>query len=362
MDVAVTSIKDADKEKGLYSDRKAKSTPLQIPHFSGSLGEDFVEFQTKFDKAMIANKVPKSDQLDKLREVLKGKAKAQVPEKTDSLDRAWELLKSAFGDPITLLKYRKQALAKLGPYPESSTKGNPQKVVEWCLEVERIIDDLIKLGDRDARLEMIAFNTDTVNDIIDLFPVRLVFKMERLDEEGKEKLEAILGLIEEERKVLQKIAVRSLNSVRKVKPDDGGTQKSNHRSSTTQPKGVSLFNTPRKLSSCRICQELERRGDNRELYEAHQGNYPTHCPRWAAMTNEERGELAKAAKLCLLCMDAKITFTPGNRGTKHKCVTRQTKNRYSCKVNRCCFHSWVCTRHKSENKELLEKFVVKLQK
>ena len=362
LDLAVTSIKDADKEKGLYSDRKAKSTPLQIPHFSGSLGEDFVEFQTKFDKAMIANKVPKSDQLDKLREVLRGKAKAQVPEKTDSLDRAWELLKSAFGDPITLLKYRKQALAKLGPYPESSTKGNPQKVVEWCLEVERIIDDLIKLGDRDARLEMIAFNTDTVNDIIDLFPVRLVFKMERLDEEGKEKLEAILGLIEEERKVLQKIAVRSLNSVRKVKPDDGGTQKSNHRSSTIQPKGVSLFNTPRKLSSCRICQELERRGDNRELYEAHQGNYPTHCPRWAAMTNEERGELAKAAKLCLLCMDPKITFTPGNSGTKHKCVTRQTKNRYSCKVDRCCFHSWVCTRHKSENKEILEKFVVELQK
>ena len=187
LDLAVTSIKDTDKEKGLYSDRKAKSTPLQIPHFSGSLGEDFVEFQTKFDKAMIANKVPKSDQLDKLREVLRGKAKAQVPEKTDSLDRAWELLKSAFGDPITLLKYRKQALAKLGPYPESSTKGNPQKVVEWCLEVERIIDDLIKLGYRDIRLEMIAFNTDTVNDIIDLFPVRLVCKMEMLDEEGKEK-------------------------------------------------------------------------------------------------------------------------------------------------------------------------------
>ena len=78
---------------------------------------------------MIANKIPKEDQLDKLREVLSGKAKAQVPAKTEDIDRAWELLRSAFGDPMLLLKYRKQALAKIGAYPENATKKNPQKVV-----------------------------------------------------------------------------------------------------------------------------------------------------------------------------------------------------------------------------------------
>ena len=360
LDLAVSSVKEADKEKGLYSDRKSKASPMQIPNFSGTLGEDFVEFQTKFEKAMIANKIPKADQLEKLREVLKGKAKAQVPMKTDDLDRAWDLLKSAFGDPVTLLKFRKQALSKLGSYPEHFTKSNPQKLVEWCLEIEHIIDDFIKLGDRETRLEMVAFNCDTINEIIDLFPVRLVFKMEKLDEEGRERLLAIQELVEEERKVLQKMAVRSLNTVKKVKAED--PQKSSHRSSTVQPKGVSLFNVPRKLPNCRICQELEKRGDNRDLYEAHQGNYATHCPRWAAMTNDERAEVAKAAKFCLLCMDPKVTFTPGNNGSKHKCITRQTKNRYSCKVDRCSFHSWVCTRHKEENRELFEKFTIELQK
>ena len=114
-------------------------------------------FQNKFEKAVVANRIPKCDQLDKLKEILRGKAKSQVPVKTDSLERAWELLESAFGDPMTLLKYRKQALAKLGAYPDSLTRTNPQKVVDWCLEVERHIDDLIKLGDRNLRLEMIAF-------------------------------------------------------------------------------------------------------------------------------------------------------------------------------------------------------------
>ena len=104
---------------------------------------------------------------------------------------------------------------------------------------------------------MVAFNCDTINEIIDLFPVRLVFKMEKLDEEGRERLLAIQELVEEERKVLQRMAVRSLNTVKKVKAED--PQKSSHRSSTVQPKGVSLFNVPRKLPNCRICQELEKR-------------------------------------------------------------------------------------------------------
>ena len=111
-----------------------------------------MDFSEKFSKAVIANKIPKDDQLDKLREVLSGKAKAQVPAKTEDIARAWELLKSAFGDPMLLLRHRKQALCKIGTYPENSRGNNPQKVVDWCLEMERAIDDVIKLGDREAQL------------------------------------------------------------------------------------------------------------------------------------------------------------------------------------------------------------------
>ena len=80
------------------------------------------------------------------------------------------------------------------------------------------------------------------------------------------------------------------------------------------------------------------------------------------MTNEERYDVAKAAKLCLFCMDPKVVFNGGNTGTKHKCITNSTKNRFSCSVDRCCFHSWVCLRHKDQNKSILEKFVTELQR
>ena len=362
LETAISSIEVEDKDRGLFSDRKSKTTPTQFPLFSGAPNEDFVDFQSKFDKAILTNRVPKSEQLDKLREVLRGKAKAQVPAKTDTVERAWELLKSAFGDPMTLLKFRKQALTKLGSYPDNFTKTNPQKIVEWCLEMERIVDDLIKLGDRDTRLEMIAFNEDTINEIIDMFPIRLVFKMEKLKDEGREKLEAIQSLIEEEREVLQRMAIRTVSSKRPPKAsDDIPAQRGSHRVATIQPKGISLFNIPRKLPSCRICKELEKRGDNHALYEAHQGNYPTHCPRWAAMLNDERSDMAKAAKFCLMCLDPKVTYNPGN-SVRHKCITNETKNRFSCSVNRCLFHSWVCLRHKQENKELLDKFKQEMQK
>ena len=359
LETAISSIEDADVDKGLYSDRKTKSTPLQFPQFSGNPSEDLVEFQTKFEKALVANRIPKCDQLDKLKEVLKGKAKTQVPVKTDTLERAWDLLESAFGDPMTLLKYRKQAISKLGPYPDNLTKTNPQKVVDWCLEIERLIDDLVKLGDRNARLERVAFNDDTLNEVIDLFPIRVVFEMERLDDDGRDKLVAIQEIVERERQILQRMAVRSVK--RQHKPTSQESPIPPSKIHSIQPKGLSMFNNPRKLPNCRVCKELEKRGDNHDLYESHQGNYATHCPRWAALSNEERSDVAKAAKLCLICLDPKVTYNSSST-SKHKCITTATKNRFSCTVERCLFHSWVCTRHKSENKELLEKFKIELQK
>ena len=111
--------------------------------------------------------------------------------------------------------------------------------------------------------------------------------MERIGSDGNQKLEESLAIVENERKVLQRLVIRATNSTKKTKPSDDSHPQKNQSVNTVQPKGVSLYNTPRKLSNCRICKELEKSGDNRDLYEAHQGNYPTHCPRWAGMTNDQ---------------------------------------------------------------------------
>ena len=49
-------------------------------------------FEEKFLKACINNQIPKIDQVEKLREVLNGKANSQVPDRTENTERVWELV------------------------------------------------------------------------------------------------------------------------------------------------------------------------------------------------------------------------------------------------------------------------------
>ena len=191
IDENIKRIKEADREKGLFSDRRTKVDLVQLPIFSGTNNDNFMTFQEKFKKCCITNQIPKSDQLEKLREVLKGNAKKLVPERTETMERAWDLLKAAYGDPMILLRHRKENLLKLGEYPDDQAKTNPQKIVEWFLAFKGLADELIKVGGQDDCLEMEVFNDSTVNAIVDLFPARLLFKMET---SGQKKLEDIIRL------------------------------------------------------------------------------------------------------------------------------------------------------------------------
>jgi hypothetical protein len=71
---AARSINEADISKGLYTNRKTRLTPLRLQSFLGRAEEDYLDFQEKFQKGAISNKIPKGEQLDKLLEGLYGKA------------------------------------------------------------------------------------------------------------------------------------------------------------------------------------------------------------------------------------------------------------------------------------------------
>ena len=64
--VRITSIEEAEREQGLFSDRPTKPCPQQIPSYSGTLSEDFITFKDNFKKAAENNKISKTNQLDKL--------------------------------------------------------------------------------------------------------------------------------------------------------------------------------------------------------------------------------------------------------------------------------------------------------
>ena len=97
------------------------------------------------------------------------------------------------------------------------------------------------------------------------------------------------------------------------------------------------------------------------MYENHVGNYATGCPRYAALTTEERYEITKESKMCLRCLDPKSTwvFRDGHKGCQ---ITRTKKNRFSCTNSNCSWHSLICYTHKDENKDLLNKFQSELSK
>jgi hypothetical protein len=66
-----------------------------------------------------------------------------------------------------------------------------------------------------------------------------------------------------------------------------------------KPNGIGRTNP-----GCRVCQHLEATGDHRNgLYEGHFGDYPTHCPLWAAMDFEHRDQILKDMGMCLKCLN-----------------------------------------------------------
>ena len=62
----IRTIEDADKKRGLFSDRANKPCPQQIPSYAGTPSEDFITFKDKFNKAVEDNRISKTDQLEKL--------------------------------------------------------------------------------------------------------------------------------------------------------------------------------------------------------------------------------------------------------------------------------------------------------
>ena len=122
---AKEAIVKQDKERGLYSLSKPSGEVLKYPTFSGEPGQDLVKFKEKMVYRFKRNQVCKIDQLEKLRETLKGKALRLVPDSMKDIDSAWSALHNAFGDPSRVLQHRLNSLRKLGDLPPESVKSAP---------------------------------------------------------------------------------------------------------------------------------------------------------------------------------------------------------------------------------------------
>ena len=124
----IKNIEDADIKQGLYSDRIAKPCPAELPTFGGTTSEDFIVFEDGFKTAVTDNRVSKSDQLGKLRKALIGDAANRVPpEGITSVDVAWTILETAFGDPAAHLNFRLNTMRAIQPLRDKRTARMTRK-------------------------------------------------------------------------------------------------------------------------------------------------------------------------------------------------------------------------------------------
>ena len=204
---AIKDIEHEDRSRELYSERPVKAAPTKIPIFSGMPMEDLLDFQEKFKRAVEDTKVTKKNQPDKLREHLAGRALSHIHTSIKDIDYAWELLKEAFGDPMILLNYRMQAIRAMKPITEEQMNEQPLEAVDWFLDMERCIMELVKLGDRGLQVSYSAFGSPTISQIISLLPNHLENKIIGHVSEGRDKLMYTMKLMTDRRRICNKRGV-----------------------------------------------------------------------------------------------------------------------------------------------------------
>ena len=388
VEFVVEVIKSEDDKRELYTLDPAKTDTIKLPTFEGRDDEDFAKFKEDVEKAFVQNRVARSDKLDKLREVLKGHAKKLVPQSiTNNIDEAWDILSKAFGDPIRLMKFRKDSLLKLGTLPKENARGGAKGQVMWYLEAEALIQNILDLGMKSPDLGMEAFSTSTIHTILRLFPSHILTKLSNCPGIGSDKVSAMLKKISKLRAdaqtrqlvmesattqgVVNVGANQCLHAGGQAADDDtdfyddgydqlGGIGQLSLAAGDIQ--GLIAYKPPRRDEACRICKTLEANGDTYQLYDGHVHSFPTGCPRYVAMSVDERLQIAMIAKLCLFCHDPDYIWKPKDKDHMLKCpIHVKGKSRYSCQNSSCKQHMWVCRRHKDENNQALMNFKDEMQ-
>ena len=347
-------VNEDEEVRGLFTLESNRGQMLKYPEFSGELCQDFTAFKEKMLIRFRRNKICKGDQLDKLRECLKGQALRLVPHSIKRIEDAWNTLNNAFGDPTRILQHRLSQLKQLGQYDDQK---NYKRKVEYLIQFEGILDDLIKMGVQDEEMAYLAFNQNTLNEIVNKFPEHMSLKLLKVDGKGKQRMDNLkikLTQYREDAQTLEKSRSSSSASTRKGE------------STVTRldlPEFHVTYKEAKRDESCRICTQLEsscteRPDTNKELFEYHWSNYPTGCPQFCAMRMKERMSTAVEAKFCLKCFDPNVLFDPSHL---LECkVMKEKKSSFSCRV--CNIHSWLCRTHKEQNKDILSKFASQWEK
>ena len=153
-----------DNERELYSIDTLKVSKVNLPTFGGKDSEDFSKFKEDIEKGFKTNRISRDEQIIKLRECLKGHARKLIPDSNvTNIKEAWRLLKQSFGNPIKIIKQRKEALMKLGMKPRYSS--NMSSEIAWYIDITTFLRELIDLGIKNPDYSELIFSNQFAVDI-----------------------------------------------------------------------------------------------------------------------------------------------------------------------------------------------------
>ena len=377
------ALEDEDISRELYTLDSSAVDKIKLPLFEGRDDEDYARFREEMERGFIHNRVTRLDKLLKLRECLRGHAKKLVPDSlTQDIDEAWAVLDKAFGDPLRLIKCKTEALSRMEQLPRENGKKGMKGQVEWYIELESLMQNLLVLGRSSIKLGMIVFQPLFINDVYNLFPSSIANKLIKCDGDADEHFENVLGKISKLRAETQKLqlareAKKPISEPKKEEQPQGGggggrrqgyfgyggrgRRQGNNCGNQVNldmkdPPNLVTHSPPIRDENCRICNTLEATGDTKQLYDGHVSNYPTGCPRYIGLSVNRRYQLALEAKLCIACHHPDYIFKRNDKDHKCSVVNSKKKGRFTCQTNNCFVHLWVCTRHKNSNMKFLENF------
>ena len=70
------------------------------------------------------------------------------------------------------------------------------------------------------------------------------------------------------------------------------------QTSEKKPAKVHVI-APFQMNDCLICKELQKQGDNGDLFLNNIGNFPTGCPEFLSLPQKDKFKLAKDIGMCL---------------------------------------------------------------
>ena len=353
----IKSIETEDEERGLATLMPRKVEKMKWPIFSGKPGENFLKFKENFLKVAKQNMTSRADQLTKLRENLKDFPLTLVPDTMESVDAAFTGLSSTYGDPLKLVNFELKKLDKLSFIPnceDSSYTVCTRQQAEWLLQLEIILVELIKMGsDEEATTDLSrsVFGPQTTCIVLSKFPPVLKHQLISTAKASpeKERLQSYLDKIKEWAQ--QALELEKYESEPKV-----STKKPIQHLNLKDPQ-VNVFDPPRPLPNCIVCEELQKKRQVPQLL--HISGHPTGCPMFIEMNLVNRDKMASALKLCKSCLRTNGT------GHEKACLVNKLKNKknksgktkyeFTCRDQYCFRHMWLCIKHKSVNHDSMEK-------